>query len=127
MDEIPEYSAPNASALDPHKKAIAERRRKKWPYKAILQWLKDEHKVSVVYSTLWEYCLRRGITKGGVALPKPPGAGAGRHGSDVAQAPTGASQPEPEPLDLLADAESRLAAAEPENPFVKVRHRSLPK
>jgi len=127
MSEVPEYSALKASALDAHQAGIVERRKKKWPYQAILKWLKEEHEITIVYSTLWEFCQRRGIKKGAVAPPQPPvvvRTGREAHGSPVA---TGMSESQSEPLDFLTDAQSRLAAAEPENPFVKVPHRSLSK
>jgi hypothetical protein len=127
MDEVPEYQAADKSALDPHKEAIAERRRKKWPYHAILDWLKKDHGITVVYSTLWEFCQRRGINKSGISQPKPPSAAGNNHGTNVGPASNGTSPSEPKPLDLLAEAESRLAADEPENPFFKVPHRPLPK
>jgi len=127
MSEVPEYSALKASALDPHLEGIVERRQKKWPYQAILKWLKEEHEITIVYSTLWEFCQRRGIKKGVVASPKPPGAGSTGREPLNSPAATGISESQPEPLDFLTDAQSRLAADEPENPFVKVPHRSLSK
>jgi hypothetical protein len=127
MSEVPEYSALKASALDPHLEGIVERRQKKWPYQAILKWLKEEHEITIVYSTLWEFCQRRGIKKGAVAPPQPPGVVSTGHESHGFPAMAGMGESQPEPLDFLTDAQSRLAADEPENPFVKVPHRSLSK
>jgi hypothetical protein len=86
-DEIPEYRSPRETRLAPHEEEIMELREKRWPYRAILERLEERHQVSVVYSTLREFCLRREISKG-----------APKRGSRSRKSPPAAPpSPEPEP------------------------------
>jgi hypothetical protein len=64
-DEIPEYQRPRETCLAAHEDEIVKLREKGWPYRAILERLEEQHQISVVYSTLREFCLRRDITKNG--------------------------------------------------------------
>ena len=67
MSQLPSppiHQRPNESCLEPFRKQIAERRRLLWPYRRLVEWLGDEHQLTVDWSTIRNFCDVRNIHKG---------------------------------------------------------------
>ncbi|MFC7339525.1 hypothetical protein ACFQY0_20200 [Haloferula chungangensis] len=104
-DEIPEYQRPRETCLAAHEDEIVKLREKGWPYRAILKRLEERHQVSVVYSTLREFCLRRDITKDGVG---PKGRKSSAAKTKAEPSPPSSSPPDDDLLESLPRKKLRL-------------------
>ncbi|MGK0189806.1 MAG: hypothetical protein ACI9R3_005624 [Verrucomicrobiales bacterium] len=59
-----DHGVGRGSKLEPHRVAIVEMRKCRWPYRRIAEWLHTERNVSATAATVRSFCRVRGIRKG---------------------------------------------------------------
>jgi hypothetical protein len=65
-----DHGVGRGSKLEPHRVAIVEMRRCRWPYRRVVEWIQINRKVSATAETVRSFCRVRGIRKGASATQR---------------------------------------------------------
>ena len=65
-----DHGVGRGSKLEPHRVAIVEMRRCRWPYRRVAEWLQVNRNVSATAETVRSFCRVRGIRKGASAAQR---------------------------------------------------------